>query len=164
MGSPPVREEQARTRPDKVGKRAFDMEFGRLASGIVITDDDPQVAEVALAVSRARRAADAGDYVGAIRLLGDVKLSLTPAEAPGLDAGVKPEDVEQALGDLRRALAREDEFPGRKDIEALSLAAREAASEGRWEAAWALVDEADQRLGERLAGKGSRESRPSGTA
>jgi hypothetical protein len=140
------------------------MEFGRLASGIVITDDDPQVAEVALAVSRARRAADAGDYVGAIRLLGDVKLSLTPAEAPGLDVGVKPEDVEQALGDLRRALAREGEFLGREDIQALQRAAREAASEGRWEAAWALVDEADQRLGERLAAKGSRESRPSGPA
>ena len=149
---------------DGLGKRAFEMEFGRLAAGIVIADDDPMVAEVSRAISRARHAADAGDYVGAIRLLGDVKVSLTPAEAPGLDAGVKPEDVEQALGDLRRALAREPSFPGREEVQALCRAAREAASEGRWEGAWALIDEADQRLGEALASKGSLEDTTSGPA
>jgi hypothetical protein len=138
------------------------MEFGRMAAGIVIADDDPQVAEVSRAIHKARRAADEGDYVGAIRLLGDVKLSLTPAQAPGLDAGVKPEDVEQALGDLRRALAREGDFPGREGVRGLCRAAREAATEGRWEGAWALIDEADQRLGEALAAKGSPEGSASG--
>jgi hypothetical protein len=139
------------------------MEFGRLAAGIVISDDDPAVSDLSHAISRARQAADSGDYVGAIRLLGDVKLSLSASQAPGLDSGVKPEDVEQALGDLRRALGRETDFPGRPEVQGLCRAAREAATEGRWEAAWALIDEADQRIGEAMASKGSREGTTSRT-
>ena len=91
---------------DAPGKRAFEMEFGRIAAGIVVSDDDPSIQEVSHAISRARQAADQGDYIGAIRILGNVKISITSDFTPSLGSGVKPEDVEQALGDLRRALAR----------------------------------------------------------
>lgn len=151
--------------PDPLGRRAYELEFGRLAAGIIFSDDDPAVEKTSRAISKARQAAEAGDYVGAIRLLGDVKVSVQPAGGgPGMEGGVKPEDVEQALGDLRRALAREKEFPGRPEVQRLCQAAREAASEGRWDGAWALIDEADQRLGDALASKGSREGTTSPSA
>jgi len=69
--------------------------------------------------------------------------------------GVKPEDVEQALGDLRRALTRAGQFPRREEVAMLCREARAAASEGRWQAAWALIDEADQRLAESGQAKGT---------
>lgn len=134
--------------PDWPGKRAFEMEFGRIAAGIMVADNDPAVREVSRAISRARAAADSGDFIGAIRLLGDVKISLTAEQAPGLGVGMKPEDVEQALGDLRRAIKAAGEGPAIDEVRLLCRAAREEAISGHWEAAWALIDEADQRLAE----------------
>jgi len=132
------------------------MEFGRIAAGIVVSDNDPTVRDVSRAISRARTAAEQGDFISAIRLLGDVKIHLTAANAPGLDAGIKPEDVEQALGDLRRAIKKSLGVPGIEAIQTLCRAARESAVQGRWEAAWALIDEADQRMAETRSAKGSR--------
>ncbi len=141
---------------DAPGQRAYESELGRIAAGIIVADNDPRVREVSKAISRARAAADSGDFLGAIRLLGDVKVTVTPENAPTLGAGVKPEDVEQALGDLRRALKRAGEFVGRAAVSELCNAARAEAAEGRWQAAWALIDEADGRMAEALASKGSR--------
>lgn len=135
---------------DATGKRAFEAELGRLASGIVVADNDPRVSEASRAISRARAAADSGDFLGAIRLLGDVRVTLTAENAPALSAGIQPEDVEQALGDLRRALKRAGTFPGREAVSALCIAARAEAAAGRWQASWALIDEADGRLAEAL--------------
>lgn len=150
-------------KPDKIdqqadapGRRAFEMEFGRISAGIVVSDNDIRLKDVSRAISKARAAADQGDFIGAIKLLGDVKITLTPAQAPALDAGVKPEDVEQALGDLRRAIKKSLGAPGIETIQTLCRAARESAIQGRWEAAWALIDEADQRMGEGPPAKGSR--------
>jgi hypothetical protein len=132
------------------------MELGRIAAGIIVADNDPRVREASKAISRARAAASSGDFLSAIRLLGDVKMTVTPENEPTLGAGVKPEDVEQALGDLRRAIKRSGEFQGRETIQALCRAARDEAVAGRWQAAWALIDEADGRLAEFLQAKGSR--------
>jgi hypothetical protein len=137
------------------GKHAFEAELGRIASGIVVADNDPRVREVSKAISRARAAADSGDFIGAIRLLGDVTVTVTPENAPALAAGIKPEDVEQALGDLRRALKRAGDFEGKGAVETLCKAARAEAASGRWQAAWALIDEADGRLAEVLGRKRS---------
>ena len=130
------------------GRRAFEAELGRIASGIVIADNDPRVHEASKVISRARAAADSGDFLGAIRLLGDVRVTLTAENATALSAGVQPEDVEQALGDLRRALKRAGDFEGREAVSLLCKAARAEAAAGRWQAAWALIDEADGRLAE----------------
>src|SRR5689334_21054987 len=143
------------TNMEPTGKRAFEAELGRIASGIVVADNDPRVREASKAISRARAAADSGDFLGAIRLLGDVKVTLTAENAPALAAGVKPEDVEQALGDLRRALKKAGSFEGKEAVEALCKASRAEAASGRWQAAWALIDEADGRLAEILGGKRS---------
>lgn len=133
---------------DAVGKRAFEMEFGRIAAGILVADNDPRVRDASRAISRARAAADSGDFIAAIRLLGDVHMSVTPAQSPGLDVGVKPEDVEQALADLKRAIGQVRELAGTAQAIVLCKAARDAAINSHWEAAWALIDEADQRLAE----------------
>jgi hypothetical protein len=135
---------------DEPGRRAFETELGRIAAGIVVADNDPRVSEASRAISRARAAADSGDFFGAIRLLGDVRVTLTAENAPALSAGIKPEDVEQALGDLRRALKRAGDFGGREAVSTLCRAARAEAAEGRWQAAWALIDEADARLADAL--------------
>jgi hypothetical protein len=135
------------------GKRAFEAELGRIASGIVIADNDPRVGEASRLISRARAAADSGDFLGAIRLLGDVRVTVTPENSTALSGGVKPEDVEQALGDLRRALKRAGAFEGREAVSALCKAARAEAADGHWQASWALIDEADGRLAEALGGK-----------
>ncbi len=140
---------------DAPGQRAFEMEFGRIAAGIMIADNDPGVRETAHAISKARAAADMGDFIGAIRLLGNVKVTVTEENAPTLDAGVKPEDVEQALGDLRRALKRAGDSPALEPVRSLCRAARGEAAAGHWQAAWALIDEADGRLAEALGPKGS---------
>ena len=140
---------------EPTGKRAFEAELGRIASGIVVADNDPRVREASKAISRARAAADSGDFLGAIRLLGDVKVTLTAENAPALAAGIKPEDVEQALGDLRRALKRAGAFEGKESVSTLCKAARAEAASGRWQAAWALIDEADGRLAEVLGAKRS---------
>lgn len=148
--SPTQRDEK-----DAPGQRAFEMEFGRIAAGIMIADNDPGVREAAHAISKARQAAEMGDYISAIRLLGNVKVTVTEANAPTLGAGVRPEDVEQALGDLRRALKRHGGGPSLEPVRSLCRAARDEAAEGHWQAAWALIDEADARLAEALASKGS---------
>lgn len=141
--------------PEPTGKRAFEAELGRIASGIVVADNDPRVREASKAISRARAAADSGDFLSAIRLLGDVKVTVTVENAPTLAAGIKPEDVEQALGDLRRALKRAGTFEGQEALSTLCKAARAEAASGRWQAAWALIDEADGRLAEILGAKRS---------
>ena len=145
----------SREEKDVPGQRAFEMEFGRIAAGIMIADNDPGVREAAHAISKARAAADMGDYIGAIRLLGNVKVTVTEENAPTLGAGVKPEDVEQALGDLRRALKRAGDSPSLEPVRSLCRAARDEAAAGLWQAAWALIDEADARLAEALPSKGS---------
>lgn len=140
---------------DAAGKRAFETELGRIAAGIVVADNDPRVSEASRAISRARAAADSGDFLGAIRLLGDVRVTVTPENATALSAGVQPEDVEQALGDLRRALKRSGAFEGKEAVQSLCRAARLEAAASHWQAAWALIDEADARLAEVLGKKGS---------
>ena len=140
---------------DSTGKRAFETELGRIAAGIVVADNDPRVSEASRAISRARAAADSGDFLSAIRLLGDVRVTVTADNATALSAGVKPEDVEQALGDLRRALKRSGDFEGKESIRTLCRAARDEGAAGRWQAAWALIDEADGRLAEVLGRKGA---------
>lgn len=133
---------------DPMGKRAFEMEIGRLTERIIVSDNNPKVREISRAISRARESAEAGDYIGAIRVLGDVEVRIDESGSPKREASVKPEDVEQALGDLRRALKRVTPSPLADSVRKLCQAAREEAVRGRWEAAWALIDEADQRLGE----------------
>lgn len=135
-----------RNQKDPPGSRAFEMEFGRIAAGIIISDNDPGIQGTAQAISKARAAASEGDYISAIRLLGNVKVTVTQENASTLEAGVKPEDVEQALGDLRRALTRAGTSPALEPVRSLCRAARDEAGAGHWQASWALIDEADGRL------------------
>lgn len=130
------------------GRRAFETEFDRISEGIASPENASRAGELSQAVSKARSVADQGDFLAAIRLLGDVRIDLTPGRAPGNESAVRPEDVEQALGDLRRALKRAEGTGAIGVIETIFWAAREAAMERRWEAAWALIDEADERMGE----------------
>lgn len=125
-----------------VGKRAYNQQVRRVVSGVVVDDRDPTVEGNARVLSKAGGLASGGDYLGAIRVLGDVHVEVH--EADGEDP--RPEDVEQALGDLRRALSKAPAGEEHDASAELLEAARVEASEGRWLAAWELIDEADERL------------------
>ena len=126
-----------------VGELAYEREVERLVERVVVGDDRPDTRDNAQAIKHASRLAQAGDFLFAIRVLGDVKVRVNAA----CDELVRPEDVEQALGDLRRALKAAQPGPEREASEELLEAARTLAADGQWDAAWALIDEADQRLG-----------------
>ncbi len=125
-----------------IGERAYRQRMGRVVDGVVVADDQPTVAGNAKTLSRAKGLARGGDYLGAIRVLGDVRVTVDGTT----DEDPRPEDVEQALGDLRRAVVKAPAGKERDAAGALLEAARVEASEGRWLAAWDLIDEADGRL------------------
>ena len=111
-------------------------------SGVVVGDDHPTTPVNAGVLSKAAGLASGGNYLAAIRVLGDVHVEVNDP----VDQDIRPEDVEQALGDLRRALAKAPAGAERDASASLLAAARAEASEGRWLAAWELIDEADTRL------------------
>ena len=110
---------------------------------MVVADDRADTRDNAQAIKHANRLAHAGEFLDAIRVLGDVKVRVNTAS----DELVRPDDVEQALGDLRRALKSAQAGAEQDACEELLEAARTLAADGQWDAAWALIDEADQRLG-----------------
>jgi len=131
-----------------IGESAYEAVLDRLLTEMVVTDGLSATRDMSEDLARVRAAAEGADYLGAIRLLGAVEVTLSPTRPkPGADS-VQPGDVEQALGDLRRAIPRWGSGKKREDAEALCREARGAAGEGRWHAAWALIEEADARLGE----------------
>ena len=134
-----------------IGERAFEAVLDRLLGEIVVADNQPRTRDLTEALARVEHAAAGADYLGAIRLLGEVEVTLGPARPHGTGETVHPEDVEQALGDLRRAIPRWGSAGGREAAEALCREARRAAGEGRWQAAWALIEEADERLAQGAA-------------
>ncbi len=133
--------ERAPTGKHPVGKEAFRQHFATLSKSITIGTDSPQMREVAQALSRARQWADSGDFLAALHAIGGLALSLSPpsgARAGSLTGG----EVEQALGDLRRAIGSSGERDGTTEAQALWVAAREEVVRGSWEAAMALIAEA----------------------
>jgi hypothetical protein len=131
-----------------LGKRAFELEMGRVISNLVISDEMPRGPDLSRGIKEARAKAERGDYLGAIHVLGDLKIEVAPGK--GLESGgpVEPADVEQALGDLRRAIKKAGLGEAATAAKTLCEAARDAARLGHWDAAHALIDEADQRLSE----------------
>jgi hypothetical protein len=130
------------TSEGKVGERAYRQQVERVVSGVVVGDDRPSTQSNARALTKASGLAGEGDFLGAIRVLGDVRVEVHEPE----DQAVGPSDVEQALGDLRRAIVKAPAGDERDASARLLEAARAEASSGRWAAAWELVDEADERL------------------
>jgi hypothetical protein len=126
----------------RVGERAYRQLADRLVDGVVVGDDHPTMPGNADVLSRASHLARDGDFLGALRVLGDVQVDV---DAP-YDGQLQPEDVEQALGDLRRALVKAPAGKERDASARLLEAARVEASQGQWLAAWDLIEEADERL------------------
>ena len=124
-----------------VGKEAFHRHFAALSKSITIGEDSPQMREVARALSRARQWADSGDYLAAIHAIGGLCLSVAPPVGPRAGT-LTGGEVEQALGDLRRAIGSLGERDGTAEAQALWAAAREEVVRGSWEAAMALIGEA----------------------
>ena len=131
-----------------VGEKAFDTELDRLLGHIMSAGPAVHPGAVTAAIARVGEAASAANYLGALRLLGDLEITIGPAPPRPQDGLVLPEDVEQALADLRRAIPRWGTADSQAAATALCSEARVAAGEGRWEAAWALIEEADARLGQ----------------
>ena len=125
-----------------VGKEAFQSHFTQLSKSITVGVDTPQLREVASALSKARQWAESGDYLAAIHAIGGISVQLGLGEAARKGA-VSGGDVEQALGDLRREIGRGGERAGTIEAQALWAAAREEVIRGSWEAAMALIREAN---------------------
>src|SRR6267142_1369817 len=90
---------------EPVGRRAFEAELAFLEPKLVVGDDSPDAREYARVISMARQWVDAGDYLAAVHALGDLEMRITTKVVlTGSPAFWKPADVEQALGDLRRAI------------------------------------------------------------
>lgn len=124
-----------------LGKEAFQQHLATVSKFIMIGLDTPQTREAAQALWRARQWAQAGDYLSALHAIGALTVSLDAlpgAREGSLTAG----QVEQALGDLRRAIGRSAERDGTAQAQALWAAAREEVVRGSWEAAMALISEA----------------------
>lgn len=127
-----------------LGGQAYLSELGRIARSLPLDEKSPELAAVVRRVSQAREVAARGDYIRAIHVLGSVVVTSDSSPPRGL--APRADDVEQALGDLKRAIAKAPESAARQQAMTLCRAARMEASELRWSAAWALVDEASQRL------------------
>lgn len=139
------------TAPKAVGEKAFEDELDRLLNHIISAGGSQSSSDVSAVIARVGEAANAANFLGALRLLGDLEITLGPAPARPGEGKVRPEDVEQALGDLRRAIPHWGSEASRGAATALCAEARQAAGDGRWDAAWALIEEADARLAEATA-------------
>lgn len=137
----PKHKEKGANRKYPVGKEAFHHHFATLSKSITVGADSPQMREVARALSRARQWADSGDYLGALHAIGGLGLSLSPPSG-AREGSLTGGEVEQALGDLRRAIGSGGERDGTTEAQALWAAAREEVVRGSWEAAMALIAEA----------------------
>jgi len=125
-----------------VGKEAFQAHFAQLSKSITVGVDSPQLRGVASALSRARQWAESGDYLAAIHAIGGISIQLRP-EPTTRQGALASGDVEQALGDLRREIGRGGDRDGTIEAQALWAAAREEVIRGSWEAAMALIREAN---------------------
>jgi hypothetical protein len=132
---------------DPVGREAFERELAFLAPRILVGEDSPEIREVARVVSKARQWVEAGDYLAAIHALSSIEIQIT-TQAAGPKDGKPPKiaDIEQALGDLRRAIRSDPDRPHAAAALSLWSAAREEIIRGSWTAAWALIQEANARL------------------
>ncbi len=133
----------------RVGEHAYRQQVDRAVSGVLVGDDHPTTPVNAKVLSKATSLASTGDFLGAIRVLGDVHIEVGDAYGENL----QPDDVEQALGDLRRALAKAPAGAEQDASARLLQAARSEASAARWQAAWDLIEEADERLARAFYGE-----------
>jgi len=129
-----------------VGKAAYETQFLRVVESIVVDDEDPHTLDIAKAFSVARQWVDAGDYLAAFQAIRGLELVVGKPH-PSIE-GPSAGEVEQALGDLRRRIARAGTAEGAVQAAALWRAAREEVIEGAWEGAMALIAEANGWLGE----------------
>ncbi len=128
--------------PTAVGRTAFEAHFAALSGRIQVGDDTPDAREAAAAISKARQWVESGDYLAALHAIGGLEVRLALSATPGAPQHPKAGDVEQALGDLRREIARSGDAKGTAEASRLFDAAREEVMGGAWEAALALMDEA----------------------
>jgi hypothetical protein len=104
--------------------------------------DSEDARQTAAAISKARQWIDAGDYLSAVHAVGALEVALKLGDGTGRPGRATAGDVEQALGDLRRAVKAVGEARGAAEAARLWEAAREEVIGGAWEAALALIDEA----------------------
>jgi hypothetical protein len=145
---PTVKGHKAPSKPtEPVGRRAFEAQLAFLEPKLFVGENSAEEQEFARVFSLARQWVDAGDYLAAVHALGDLEMRITSKVVlTGSPAFWKPADVEQALGDLRRAIKADAERPATAHAQALWSAAREEVIRGSWSAAMALIKEANERL------------------